>query len=103
MSIKVEWYTTNESSIEEMDLTVFGNDLYEARLGRFQHADVIHYRVTAKDNSSVQNEFATEWREFEVTPLTEEGLPLAVTVIMAVLGGLSILVLVVLYVRARPR
>lgn len=103
VNIKVEWYTANESSIEEMDLTVFGNDLYEARLGRFQHADVIHYRVTAKDNSSVQNEFVTDWREFEVTSLTEEGFPLPVTVIIAVLGGLSTLVVVVLYFRTRTR
>ncbi|UCH04767.1 MAG: hypothetical protein JSW05_01015, partial [Candidatus Thorarchaeota archaeon] len=103
VNIKVEWYTTNESSIEEMDLTLFGNDLYEAHLGRFQHADVIHYRVTAKDNSSVQNEFSIDWREFEVTPLTDEGLPLPLTVIIAVFGGLSTLVEVVLYFRTRTR
>ncbi|MFX1265255.1 MAG: hypothetical protein ACFFH0_07730 [Promethearchaeota archaeon] len=103
VSIKVEWYTTNESSIEETDLILFGNDLYEAHLGRFQHADVIHYRVMAKDNSSVQNEFSTDWMELEVTPLTEEGLPLPVTVIIAVLGGLSTLVVIALYFRTRTR
>ncbi len=103
LNVKVEWYTTDEASTEAMNFTIFGNDFYEARLGRFQHADVIHYRVTAKDNSSVQNTFATEWREFEVTPLTEERLPLPVTLIIAILGGLSTLVVVTLYFRAQTR
>jgi hypothetical protein len=102
-NIKVEWYTTDEAAIDEMDLTAFGNDLYAAGLGRFQHADVIHYRVTARDNSSVHNEFVTEWREFEVTSLIQEGLPLPLTIIIAVLGGLSTLVVVVLYFRTRTR
>ncbi|MFX1416315.1 MAG: hypothetical protein ACFFC0_05860 [Promethearchaeota archaeon] len=103
LNVTVEWYTTDESSIEVIDLTLFGNDLYEAHLGRFQHSDLIHYRVTAKDNSSVQNEFATEWKEFEVTQIAEEGLPLLVTVLVAVLGGLSSLVVAVLYFRTRTK
>ncbi|MHA2379141.1 MAG: hypothetical protein ACXADS_07680 [Candidatus Thorarchaeota archaeon] len=102
-NITVEWYTTDETAIDELDMTLFGDDLYEARLGRFQHSVVIHYRVTAKDNSSVQNEFVTEWREFEVTPLTREGLPLLFIVVVAVLGGLSTVVVLVLYFRTRTR
>ena len=106
-NITVEWYIyageMTQPAIIETEMTVFGNDLYEARLGRFHHADVIHYSVTARDNSSVQNEFAIEWREFEVTSLTVERLPLPVTLIVAVLGGLSSLVVSALYFRTRTK
>ncbi|MFW9800533.1 MAG: hypothetical protein ACFFD9_08855 [Candidatus Thorarchaeota archaeon] len=102
-NITVEWYIADESDIDVMDMSPQGNDMYESRLGRFDHNVVIHYRVTAKDNSSVQNESVTEWSEFVVTPQAREGLPLALFAAVMVFGALSTLVVVALYFRTRTR
>ncbi len=102
-NITVEWYTVDELDTDVMDMSPQGNGMYESHLGRFDHLVVIHYRVTARDNSSVQNEFATEWAEFVVSSQTPEGLPLPLFVAVMVLGGLSTVVVTALYFRTRTR
>ncbi|MHA2310474.1 MAG: hypothetical protein ACXADF_03205 [Candidatus Thorarchaeota archaeon] len=102
-SITVEWHTGNDTDIKVADMILETDDLYSAHLGQFRHGVVVYYKVIAVDNSSVGNVFDTGWLEYEVTPMTQPGLPLAITVVVVILGGLSTLILLSIYFRTRTR
>jgi hypothetical protein len=102
-NITVEWHTGDETSTETVEMTLESNDFYSAHLGQFTHGVVVHFRVIATDNSSVRNVYDTGWQQYEITPMTQPGLPPAITVVVAILGGLSTIIVVSLYFRTRKR
>jgi hypothetical protein len=102
-NITVEWHTGNETSAEVIEMSLESNDLYSAHLGQFGHGVVVYFKVVAVDNSSVRNIYDTGWLKYEITPMTQPGLPPAITIIVAILGGLSTIVVLTLYFRTRGR
>ncbi len=102
-SISVEWYVGDSSTTKKMDMTLENNNFYTAALGAFNHGEVVYYRVTAVDNSSVNNSDTTEWFSFTVnaqssTPLT----PLVWGAVLA-LGILASMALLWIYFRTKTR
>ncbi|MFW9911913.1 MAG: hypothetical protein ACFFEU_05560 [Candidatus Thorarchaeota archaeon] len=102
-NVTVEWYTGDETETETVEMMQESNDFYSAPLGEFSNGVVVHYRVVAVDNSSVRNVYDTGWLQYEITSMTQPGLPLAISVVVAVLGGLSTIIVLSLYFRTRIR
>jgi hypothetical protein len=102
-NITVEWYTDDETETEIVEMIHESNDFYSAHLGQFGHSVIVHYRVVAVDNSSARNSYDTGWLQYEITPLTQPGLPLAVSLAAVILGGLSTIIVLSLYFRTRRR
>jgi len=102
-NITVEWYTVDETQSEIVAMMHESNDFYSAHIGQFSHGDVVYYRVVAEDNSSVRNVYDTGWLQYEITPMTQPGLPLAFSVAILILGGLSTVIILSLYFRTRTR
>ncbi|MFX0055489.1 MAG: hypothetical protein ACFFAX_00140 [Promethearchaeota archaeon] len=102
-NITVEWHTGDETQTEVVEMIYEANDFYSAHLGQFSYGIVVHYRVIAVDNSSARNVYNTGWLQYEITPLIHPGLPLAVSIAVVILGGLSTIVVLSLYLRTRRR
>ena len=102
-SISIEWYTTTPESAEVMSMTLENNDFYFIRLGTFNHDATITFRITATDNSSVNNVQTTEWIEYTVSAMRAETVPLLVLGVVGILGFLSSLVLITLYFKTKTK
>ncbi|MHA2002657.1 MAG: hypothetical protein ACW960_01005 [Candidatus Thorarchaeota archaeon] len=102
-NISVEWHTGDETETEVVEMTHESNDFYSAHLGQFQHGVVVYYKVIAIDNSSARNVYETGWLQYEITPMSQPGLHPVVTAVVAILGGLSAIIVIMLYFRTRRR
>lgn len=106
--IEVQWSVGNPESpnfdyqTKEMESALL-EDFYTASLGEYRHGQVIWYRLNATDNSSVLNQHLTAWTSVVVVRQSYAGLPAAIYALVAVLGGLSFFVILVLYFRTRTR
>jgi hypothetical protein len=107
-SIKIDWGVGNpedlgfEYETKNMTRTEI-DDFFSAELGEYAHGQVVWYRISAKDNSSVKNEEVTAWTSIAVTVMSYGGGPLPVYIIVFTLGSLSLLVVLVLYFRTRVK
>ncbi|MHA1934003.1 MAG: hypothetical protein ACW97A_01860 [Candidatus Thorarchaeota archaeon] len=102
-SISIEWYTTDPTSSETLDMEFQGFDFFLSHLGEFSHGEVVHYQLTGQDNSSVQNIFETGWLEYEVTALRSGDTPSVIWISSLILGVLSILVILTIYFRTKTK
>lgn len=102
-SIKVEWKLNNNETIVNNDMDLFGNDTYVVQLGEFSHGDIIHYRVSAVDNSSVHNEQLTPWTDYTVESMSPETVPLVVWGGVLALGILASIALLWIYTKTKTR
>ncbi|MGY5873094.1 MAG: hypothetical protein RTV72_12665 [Candidatus Thorarchaeota archaeon] len=105
-NLTVEWGVGNPESenfeTESLDMTASAiDDFFTADLGEFTVGKVVWFRVSATDDSSVQNIEVTEWFNVTITSMGYHGVPALLYGVIGLLGGLSILVFVVLYFRAR--
>ena len=102
--ITIEWgvgnpeLTTFVSQTANMTLSEI-NDFFTANLGVYAHGATVWYRVSATDNSTAKNVETTEWMSVSVTPLSYQGAPALLYAVVGILGGLSLLVFVVLWIR----
>ncbi|MFW9978228.1 MAG: hypothetical protein ACFFEJ_09130 [Candidatus Thorarchaeota archaeon] len=101
--IEVEWTVNDNATILSLDMTLFGNDFFLASLGEFNHGDTIRYRVRAVDNSSVNNEYITEWIEYRVESMNTATTPALVWVGILAMGILSSIALLWIYFRTKTR
>ncbi|MFX1331978.1 MAG: hypothetical protein ACFE9W_10490 [Promethearchaeota archaeon] len=102
-NITVEWYTGDGTETEVVEMMHESNDFYSAHLGEFSNGVVVHYKVVAEDNSSARNVYDTGWLQYKITSMTRPGLPLAISVVVAIIGGLSTIIILSLYFRTRRR
>ncbi|MDF1541264.1 MAG: hypothetical protein P1Q69_20370, partial [Candidatus Thorarchaeota archaeon] len=102
-SITIEWYVGDASATEDMDMTPENNDFYIAALGEFNHGDIVTYRVTAVDNSSVNNSYTTEWFAFTVSAQSSTPLSPIVWGVVLALGIISSMALLWIYFRTKTR
>lgn len=102
-NITVEWYVGDEESVTTIHMTLLENDFYSAPIGEFSHGAVVHFRVTATDNSSVNNVQETQLFVYTVTSLTFDILPPILTVVVLILGSLAVIIVLGLYFRTRTR
>jgi hypothetical protein len=102
-NITVEWYAGDGTETEVVEMMHESSDFYSAELGEFSNGVVVHYKVVAMDNSSARNVFETGWLQYEITSMTRPGLPLTISVVVAILGGLSTIIILSLYFRTRRR
>jgi hypothetical protein len=107
-SIQIDWgvgdpedlgfdYETKNMTRAEID------GFYSAELGEYIHGHVVWYRISATDNSSVENTELTAWASITVTAMSYGGGPLPVYIVVFALGSLSMLVVLVLYFRTRVK
>lgn len=104
--ITIEWGIGDpESSAfisQTSNMTLSGiNDFFTAELGEYIHGVIVWYRISATDDSSVNNVETTEWMSVTVSPMSYQGAPVLLYGIIGILGGLSLLVFIVMYFRAR--
>ena len=102
-TISIEWYVGDVAATEEMDMTLESNDFYIAALGEFSHGAIITYRVTAVDNSSVNNSETTEWLSFTVEAQASAPLSPILWGVVLALGILSSMAILWLYFRTKTR
>ena len=107
-SIEVQWgvgdpqdagFEFENSTMEHTEIGGF----FSAPLGEFIHGQVVWFKVIAEDNSSVNNIEETPWANITVTVMSYSGGPLPVYVAVSVFGGLSLLIVIVLYFRTRAK
>ena len=104
--ITIEWgvgnpeLTTFVSQTANMTLSEI-NDFFTANLGVYAHGATVWYRVSATDNSTAKNVETTEWMSVSVTPLSYQGAPALLYAVVGILGGLSLLVFIVLWIRGK--
>ncbi|MBN2230300.1 MAG: hypothetical protein JW779_11990, partial [Candidatus Thorarchaeota archaeon] len=101
--VELQWTLNENETVLSMNMIFFGNDIYIAPLGEFNVGDTITYRVRAIDNSSVNNEYVTEWIEFKVETQTPEPTPVLVWGIVLAFGILSSIALLWIYFRTKTR
>ncbi len=102
-SVKVEWKLNDNETVLNNDMNLFGSDIYLAQLGQFSHGDVIHYRVSAIDNSSVHNERLTPWTDYTVESMSPATVPLVVWGGVLALGILASIALLWIYTKTKTR
>jgi hypothetical protein len=102
-SITIEWYSSTNEDVNAQEMELHGNDFFTAELGEFSLGVTVYYRITAVDNSSVNNEEQTDWLEFEVTALSADPTPLLLWVGFLVLGTLSLFALLAIYFRTKTK
>ncbi len=104
--ITIEWgvgdpeSATFESETSSMTSSEI-SDFFAADLGEYSHGVVVWYRISATDNSSQQNIEVTEWSNVTVTIMSYQGVSPLLYGIVGLLGGLSLIVFIVLYYKAR--
>ncbi|TFG32489.1 hypothetical protein EU527_10055 [Candidatus Thorarchaeota archaeon] len=107
-SIEVEWGVGSPTAPDFnpaskiMERAIL-EDFYEALIGEYSHGVVVWFRIIAIDNSSVQNEEVTEWMSITITDMSYTGVPAPLYAIIALLGGLSLLVFIVIYFRTKVK
>jgi hypothetical protein len=106
--IEVQWGVGDPESegfeYETSNMTAASlQDFYTASLGEYRHGRVISYRLRAVDNSSVSNERLTDWVSVIVVRQSYAGVPATLYAAVALLGGLSFFVILILYFRTRTR
>ncbi|MGQ4911727.1 MAG: hypothetical protein ACP6KW_06100 [Candidatus Thorarchaeota archaeon] len=79
------------------------DDFFTADLGQYVSGTVVWYRIVAEDNSSVANVHVTAWQNVTVAVQAYVGTPGALYAIVGVLGGLSLLVVLVMYFKTQRR
>ena len=104
--ITIEWSAINPESAtftsETVSMTASEiSDFFATDLGEYTHGAIVWYRISATDNSSVNNVETTEWLNVTVTSMGYVGAPALLYGVVGILGGLSLLVLIVLYFRTR--
>jgi len=77
------------------------DDFFSAELGEYAQGVTVWYRISATDNSSARNEETTDWISVTVTPLSYQGAPALLYAVIGILGGLSLLVFIVLWIRGK--
>ncbi len=77
------------------------NDFFTADLGEYTQGKVVWFRISATDDSSQENTETTEWASVIVSSMSYEGVPALLYGIIAVLGGLSLFVFIILYFRTK--
>lgn len=102
-TITIEWYTTTESESESLDMDLQYGDFFLARLGEFVHGVVVHYQLTAVDNSSVSNTQLTEWVEYTISAQHAEGTPGLLWGGLLLMGSLSMLAILFIYFRTKTK
>jgi hypothetical protein len=102
-SVKVEWKLNDNVTVVTKDMDLFGNDIYVAQLGQFAHGDIIHYRVSAMDNSSVHNVELTPWTDYTVESMNPVTVPLLVWGGVLALGILASIALLWIYTKTKTR
>jgi hypothetical protein len=102
-SVKVEWKLNDNVTVVTKDMDLFGNDIYLAQLGQFAYGDIIHYRVTAIDNSSVHNVEFTPWTDYTVESMNPVTVPFLVWGGVLALGILASIALLWIYFKTKTR
>ena len=107
-SIEVQWGLGNPESetfeYNTMNMTAASvEDFFTAELGEYRLNQVVWFRVNATDNSSVMNQNLTNWTSVVVVRQSYAGVPAILYGVVAILGGLSFVVILVLYFRTRTR
>ncbi len=104
--ITIEWgvgdpesatFESETSNMTSSEIT----DFFSASLGEYSHGVIVWYRISATDNSSQQNIEVIEWRNVTVTIMSYQGASPLLYGIVGLLGGLSLIVFIVLYYKAR--
>jgi len=104
--ITIEWGVgdpesdTFESTTSNMTSSAI-SDFFAADLGEYSYGVVVWYRISATDNSSQQNIEVIEWRNVTVAIMSYQGASPLLYGIVGLLGGLSLIVFIVLYYKAR--
>lgn len=104
--ITVEWGVGNpelatfSSQIANMSLSEI-NDFFTSELGEYTHGITVWYRISATDNATVGVTETTDWMSVTVTPLSYQGAPALLYAVVGILGGLSLLVFIVLWIRGK--
>ncbi len=101
--IEVQWTVNDNTTVLTLNMTSFNDDFYYASLGEFNLGDTVHYRVRAIDNSSVNNEYITEWIDYTVESLSPIPTPALLWGGILVLGILSSIALLWLYTKTKTR
>ncbi|MBN2228467.1 MAG: hypothetical protein JW779_02665 [Candidatus Thorarchaeota archaeon] len=107
-SITIEWSIGNPQDAgftfetKAMDLAEIA-DYFIAHLGEYTHGSIVWYKVIAVDNSSLNNVQETDWTSITVTKMSSNTAPAPLYAIVVLLGGLSLLVIAVLYFRTKVK
>ncbi len=101
-SIVVYW-GTDPNNAASKNMTILADNLYFVELNAYPVGTVVWYRLVAIDNSSVKNQYATEWTALTVISLHSEGVPPLLWGTLLILGSLSMIVIISIYCRTRPR
>jgi hypothetical protein len=107
-NITIDWGVGDPQSVsfsyetENMTRTEIDN-FFSAELGDYTHGQIVWYRITATDNSSVKNVEVTAWTSITVIAMSYGGGPLPVYVAVFILGSLSLLVVLIIYFRTRVK
>lgn len=102
-NVTLEYYTTSEDETTTLNMSLTFTDLYLTHLGEFAHGEVIHYRIIAVDNSSVNRDTITEWKDYTVTSILDDTVHPAVWVGFLAIGTLSMIVILLIYFRTKTR
>ena len=102
--ITIEWGVGNPENAafvaQTSDMTLSGiSDFFTAELGEYTHGVIVWYRITATDNSSMNNVETTEWMNVTVSSMSYQGAPALLYGVIGSLGGRSLVVFIILYLR----
>jgi hypothetical protein len=102
-SITIEWNTSLNTTVGEIEMTLVADDFYVVSLGEFAHGVVVSYHIIAVDNSSVNNVHESPWMSYIVDAQQSEPLPAALWGGILALGVLSTLAVLWIYFRTKTR
>ncbi len=110
LSSVVVYWGTDPANPESKNMTLYmiqysptTRGLYTAELNAYPVGTVVWYRIVATDNSSVRNQYATNWSSVTVSSHVDASMPGVLWGGILILGLLSTLVLLNLYFRTKPR
>ncbi|MFW9840148.1 MAG: hypothetical protein ACFFES_04540 [Candidatus Thorarchaeota archaeon] len=107
-SIKIEWgvgdpesadFTSETTDMEESEIS----DIFVTHLGEFDVGQQVWFKILATDNSSVNLVYDSGWRNVVITVQSYGGAPAPIYAVVGVLGGLSLIVILVMYFRTKTR
>lgn len=107
-SLEIQWGVgdpegaTFEPETANMEMSTLA-DFYSKHIGEYIRGAVVWYRVIAEDNSSVANVYDSGWLNVTVTTQGYTGTPGLVYAAVGVLGGLSFIVILILYFRTKTK
>jgi len=85
-----------------MDQTEIEN-IFVTHLGNYQYGVRVWYKIFAQDNSSVQLVYDSGWLNVQISSQSYVGAPAPLYAVVAILGILSLLVILVIYFRTKTR